>query len=237
MSTPERTPAEGEEPRATIYVPAWLEARERVVWIEDEDSRGLLACAMDQVESGWDAVRAVQRWAERHREPERPDDEYGALLTFAESELQEVFRLMACDLADLVTGWPGRDLPPDNDIDAHRTEFGRYATVLVLATGSALDVPEGFRAAVRQVARLLPGSEWARRLAETFAALVDVSDTEITANTARQAVDFLMQALPDSERHHRSGLLVLDVEAAHAAAGHVPPWLDLLKTFFAPGEQ
>lgn len=235
MSAPDRTPAEGEEPSATIYGPAWLEARERVVWIEDEDARALLASAMDQVESGWDAVRAVQRWAEQHCEPDRPDDEYGALLTFAESEVQEVFRSMAFNLGALVTGWPGRNLPPDNDVDAHRTEFGRYATVLVLATGAAVDVPDGFRAAVRQVARLLPGGAWARRLAETFAALVDVSDTEITADTARQAVDFLMQALPDSERHHRSGLLVLDVEAAHAATGNAPPpWLALLKSFFAP---
>jgi hypothetical protein len=209
MSAAERTPAEGEEPAATIYGPPWLEAREQVVWVEDEVARALLASAMDQVESGWDAVRAVQRWADRHPERDRPDDEHGALLTFAESESQEVFRSMAFNLADLVTGWPGRDLPPDNDIDAHRTEFGRYATVLVLATGAAVDVPEGFRAAVRQVARLLPGGEWFRRLAETFAAIQDVSASEITADTARQAVDFLMQALPDPERHHRSGLTPL----------------------------
>lgn len=238
MSTPERTPAEGEEPSATIYGPAWLEARERVVWIEDEDARALLASAMDQVESGWDAVRAVQRWADRHPERDRADDEYGALLTFAESELQEVFRSMAFDLAALVTGWPGRSLPPGNDIDAHRTEFGRYATVLVLATGAALNVPEGFRAAVRQVARLLPGGEWARRLAETFAGIQDVSDSEITADTARQAVDFLLHALPESERERISGLLVQDVESRYGAAGQPPPpWLGVLKDFFAlPGD-
>jgi hypothetical protein len=235
MSAPERTPAEGEEPRATIYGAAWLEARERVVWIEDEDARALLASAMDQVESGWDAVRAVQRWAEGHRERDRPDDEYGALLTFAESELQEVFRSMAFNLADLVAGWPGRDLPPDNDIDAHRTEFGRYATVLVLATGAAVDVPDGFLAAVRQVARLLPGGEWSRRLAETFAGIHDVSDSEITADTARQAVDFLLHAIPEAERERISGLLVQDLESGYGAAGQPPPpWLGLLKDFFAP---
>jgi hypothetical protein len=82
-------------------------------------------------------------------------------------------------------------------VDAHRTEFGRYATVLVLATGAALDVPDGFRAAVRQVARLLPGGEWFRRLTETFAAIQDVSDSEITADTARQAVDYLLHAIPE----------------------------------------
>jgi hypothetical protein len=237
MSTPDRTPAEGKEPSATIYGPAWVDARERVVWVEDEDARALLASAMDQVESGWDAVRAVQRWAERHRERDRPDDEYGALLTFAESELQEVFRSMASDLAEMVTGWPGRDLPPSNDVDAHRTEFGRYATVLVLATGAAVDVPDGFRAAVRQVARLLPGGEWFRRLTETFAGIQDVSDSEITADTARQAVDFLLHALPDSERERIGGVLVRDLESGYGAAGQPPPpWLGVLKDFFATGE-
>jgi hypothetical protein len=236
MSTPDRTPAEGEEPSATIYGPAWLDARERVVWIDDEDARALLAAAMDQVESGWDAVRAVQRWAERHPERERPDDEYGALLTFAESELQEVFRSMASDLAALVTGWPGRSLTPDNDVDAHRTEFGRYATVLVLATGAAVDVPDGFRAAVRQVVRLLPGGAWARGLAETLAAIQDVSDSEITADTARDAVDFLLHAIPDAERERISGLLVQDLEGRYSGAGQPPPpWLGVLKDFFATG--
>lgn len=237
MSEPERTPAEGEEPSATIYGPAWLDARDRMVWIEDEDARALLASAMDLVESGWDAVRGLQRWAEQHREPDRPDDEYGALLTFAESELQEVFRSMAFNLADLVTDWPGISLPPDNDIDAHRSEFGRYATVLVLATGAAVDVPDGFRALVRQVARLLPGGEWFRRLTETFAAIQDVSNSEITADTARQAVDFLLHALPESERERVSGFVVQDLENRYEAAGELPPaWLDLLKGFFATGE-
>jgi hypothetical protein len=237
MSAPDRTPAEGQEPSATIYGPAWLDARERVVWVEDEDARALLASALDQVESGWDAVRAVQRWADRHPERDRPDDEYGTLLTFAESELQEVFRSMASDLADMVTGWPGRDLPPSNDIDAHRTEFGRYATVLVLATGAAVDVPDDFRAAVRQVARLLPGGEWFRRLTETFAAIQDVSDSEITADTARQAVDYLLHAIPEAERERISGSLVKDVERGYEAAGQPPPpWLGLLKGFFATGE-
>lgn len=234
MSTPDRTPTEGEEPSATIYGPAWLEARERVVWVEDEDARALLASAMDQLESGWDAVRTVQRWAESHPERDRPDDEYGALLTFAESELQEVFRSMASDLAALVTGWPGQGLPPDNDIDAHRTEFGRYATVLVLATGAAVDVPDGFRAAVRQVARLLPGGEWFRRLTETFAGIQDVSNSEITADTAREAVDFLLHGIPEPERERISGLLVHDLESRYEAAGQPPPpWLGMLQDFFA----
>jgi hypothetical protein len=237
MSALERTPPEGEEPSATIYGSAWLEARERVVWIDDEDARALLSSAMDQVESGWDAVRAVQRWADRHPEPERPDDEYGALLTFAESELQEVFRSMAFNLAALVTAWPGLSLAPDNDIDAHRTEFGRYATVLVLATGAAVSVPDGFRMAVRQVARLLPGGEWFRRLTESFAGIQDVSNSEITAESARQAVDFLLHARPEPERERESGGLVRDLESRYEAAGQPPPpWLGVLKGYFASEE-
>jgi hypothetical protein len=189
---------------------------------------------MDQVESGWDAVRAVQRWADRHPEPDRPDDEYGALLRFAESELQEVFRLMASHLAALVMGWPERDLPPDNDVDAHRTEFGRYATVLVLATEGAVEVPDGFRAAVRQVGRLLPGGEWFRHLTETFAGIQDVYASEITAGTARQAVDFLLHGIPEAERDRVKGQLLVNLEALYAITGPPPPeWLRLLQAYFA----
>jgi hypothetical protein len=234
VSAPGDTPADDAEPRATIYGPAWRDARDRLEWVQDDDARALLASAMDQIERGWDAVGALQRWAEQHPEPERPEDDYGALLTFAESEVQEVFRSLAFNLAAWVGVWPGRHLPTDNDADAHLSEFGRYATVLVLATGAAVGVPDPFRAVVRQVADLRPGGAWATRLAETLAGIQDVADAEITADTARQAVEYLMQALPDSERHRRSGLLVLDVEAAHAAAGQTPPWLDLLKAYFAP---
>lgn len=245
MSVSRRSRAQGEEPSATIYVPAWLDARARLVWVDDEDARALLASAMDQVESGWEAVRAVQRWADRYPEAERVDDDYGPLLTFAESELREVFREIASDLAAWVLGWPGGGLDAHVDLNASLSEFGRYASVLVLATQGAVGVPRSFRRLVRQVARLRPAGEWALRLGATFTAIQDVSDAEITAVDARHAVDFLVHALPEPERHHRGGLLVLDLETEYAAAGHPSPtWLGLVKEYFGcgpssdrPGEQ
>jgi hypothetical protein len=223
-----------EEPRATIYGPAWRDARDRLEWVEDDDARVLLTSAMDQVESGWVAVGALQRWAEQHREPERPDDDYGALLTFAESEVQEVYREMASDLAEWVRAWPGQDLPPANDVDAGLSEFGRYAAVLVLATGAALDVPDAFRKVVHQVVRLRPGGQWFRRLAGTLAVLQDRAGGEITADTARQAVDFLLHALPEPERERAGGQLLVNLNSMYAVAGPPPPgWLALLQAYFS----
>lgn len=228
-------PVEGEEPRATIYVPAWLDARDRLVGIEDEDARALLASAIDQVESGWDAVRAVQRCADQSPEAERTDDDYGALLTFAESEMREVFRAMAFNLAAWVEAWPGGELPPDKDVDGRLSEFGRYVAVLVLATDAAVGVPDAFRAAVRKLARLRPDGEWARRLAATFAVIQGVSDAELTADSARQAVDFLLQSIPEAERERLRGVLIGEVAAIYAGADQESPaWLRLLKDYFPP---
>jgi hypothetical protein len=224
---------DGEEPRATIYVPAWLEARERLASVEDEDARALLTSAMEQVESAWESVRGLQRWAEQHAERLRVDDDYGALLTFATSEVQEVFRGLAFNLAALVEAWPGRDLPADNDVSARLSEFARFALVLVLATGAAVDVPDEFRDLVRQVAQLRPGGPWATGLAATFAAIQDVSDAEITADSARQAVDFLLHGIPEPDREPIGGVLVGEVAAHYARAGQESPaWLEIVSEYF-----
>jgi hypothetical protein len=72
VSVAESSVPDGAEPRATIYVPAWLLARARLlVWTGDDGARALLASAMDQVESGWEAVRAVQRVADMLPERDR----------------------------------------------------------------------------------------------------------------------------------------------------------------------
>jgi hypothetical protein len=253
----------GPEPRATIYVPAWLDARARLqAWRGNDGARAILASAMEQVESGWEPVRAVQRVADMVLERDRRDDDYGTLLTFGESEFQETYRSMAVNLAAWVDGWPGRALPSTNDPSGYLSEFCRYAKVLVLATGAAMDIPDRFRAAVREVARLLPSEEWARRLSETFAAIEELSAvemakrrrwgtplnnvrrtprcrstrsrTEITADTARQAVKALLSGLPEPVQERSCGMLVADVAGLYASADQTPPpWLDVLSTYFA----
>lgn len=175
MSTREGAPAGVAEPRATIYSSAWRDARDRLEWVQDPAARALLASAMDQVESGWDAVGALQRWAEQHRYPDRPDNDYGSLLTFAESEVQEVYRMMASKLAEWVLEWPGDELVAASDVDSRLSEFGRYVTMLVLATASALDVPDDFRQMVHQAVRLRPGGAWYRCLGETIAGIHDAA--------------------------------------------------------------
>ncbi|HEX6039673.1 hypothetical protein, partial [Longimicrobium sp.] len=62
------------EPAATIFGPEWLRARDRLACVEPEEARALLTAAMDQVESGWEPVRALQRLADRHPEAERSGD-------------------------------------------------------------------------------------------------------------------------------------------------------------------
>lgn len=233
MSTGD-APAGFAEPRATIHGPAWRDARDRLDWVQDEDAHDLLASAMDQVESGWDVVGALQRWAEQHPEPERPNNEYGALLTFAESQVQEVYRVLASDLAEWVRAWPGHDLPPANDVDACLSEFGRYVTVLVLATAAVLDVPDPFRQVVRQVERLRPGGKWFQELTATFAGIQHAADGEIAADTARQALDVLLAALPEPKRERAGDELLVRLETVYAAAGPPPPaWLALLRAYFS----
>jgi hypothetical protein len=230
-----------EEPSATIYVPAWLKARKQLTWVEDEDARELLTSAMDQVESGWERVRGLQLWAERHSEARDVHDDYGALLSFAASGVHEVFRSLAGNLAALVAAWPGQDLPAEKDLDGRLDEFTRSALVLVLATAAAVDVPEEFRDLVRLLTHFRPGGSWATRLASTFHAIEDVSDAELTADSARQAVDLLLHGIPEAEREGVAFLLMSEVAAHYARKGQkTPPWLQIVTDYLtgaAPPEE
>ncbi|HEX6037776.1 hypothetical protein, partial [Longimicrobium sp.] len=154
--------------------------------------------------------------------------------TFFEAEVREVFRTLASNLAAWVQAWPAGDLTPDKDLDGRLSEFARFAAVLVLAA-SAADVPDDFRNLVRQLTPLRQGEAWAQRLAETFAALQDVSDSEITAETAQQALEHLLHEIQAPDRESISGKLIEDLAALYTGAGqHSPAWLDVLQERFAP---
>lgn len=221
----------GAEPTFTIYVPAWEVARERVGTVEPEETRALLCAALDRVESGWPAVRDLQRWVERHREQEGAEDDYGVLLTYVESEVREAFRSMALTLADVVADWPGWERASTDDVDGWLSAFVRYVRVLVLATEGAR-VPPEFRERVHQVAPLRLGGEWCRQVSGVLEAIRDRSAVG-SVKDARSAVAFLTHAIPEEERARVSGQLLVHLEAMYAATAPPPPeWLILLRAYF-----
>lgn len=228
MIAPARAPSEA------TYASMWRDARARLAWVVDEDAYALLAAAIDQVEWASRALEPLQQWVGYSPERKRPHDELGALLTFAEADVLEVFRVVANDLVEVVATWPGqKGLRPDNDVNAQLTAFGRYASVLTLATEAAAHVPEGFRDAVRQVAPLLPGAAWFLRTEEAFDHLKDVQESELNAHWAREAVDVLVHAIPERERGRVGSLVVLDLGRHYAAAGQpLPSWLVNLQAHF-----
>jgi hypothetical protein len=188
---------------------------------------------MDRVESGWTAVRALQQWVERNREPESVEDDYGCLRTYVETEVRESFRSMAVTLAHVTADWPAWEQASPDDVDGWLSTFVRYVTVLRLAAQSAT-VPPEFRELVRQVAPLGLAGEWFRQLSGVLRAVREHSNVAASAHDARAAVEFLIAALPEAERKRARGALLTNLEALHALAGPPPPeWLDLLKEYFA----
>jgi hypothetical protein len=228
VSEPHGHPAAG-EPQATIYKAPWREARQRLEAVVPDDVRGLLALAMDHVEAGWSAVRALQLWAEQNPERDRPEDGYGRVLTFGEAEVRESFCRIARGLAELVTSWPACE-PPNTaeEINDQLDEFVRYATVLALAAESA-NTPTEHRLRVRQVEQLL--DNWAPELAD----ILGIVDGLFIASTARNALDILVHDIPDADQHRVRGLLAGEVLSFYSRTGRpLPPWLELLQSYFAP---
>lgn len=232
MSEPHTIRPDAGEPEFTIYIPAWNAARNRLTSVPTADTRALLASALDQVESGWPAVRGLQLWVQQNRERAGGADDYGCLLTYVEAELREAFRSVAHTLADLVSDWPGWERASVDDVDGWLSAFVRYVTVLVLASETA-SVPAGFRELVRQVAPYRLGGAWDARLKETLGAIGDRSAGAARVTDAREAVDVLLDALPEEQRASASGSLVGKVESLYAAAGQPSlPWIEVLKEHY-----
>ena len=230
MRAPELGP---DEPEATIYGAAWVEARRRLPGVASAEARALLTSAMDRVQSGWTAVRELQRWVERNRAHERAGDDYGCLLTYVETEVRESFRSMALALAHVVADWPAWERASTDDVDGQLSSFARYVTVLHLASGSAA-VPPEFRELVGQAAPLGFGGEWYRQLSGVLQAIGDHSIVANGVHDARGAVEFLTGDLPEPERARARSSLLTTIETLYALTGPPPPeWLALLRDYFA----
>lgn len=227
----------GTELRFTIYGPAWAAARGRVASVEPAETRSLLGAALDQLESGWPAVRDLRRWVRSNPAQEGAGDDFGCVLAYVESELWPAFHKMATALLEVAADWPGCDRASTDDVDGWLSAFVRYVTILVLATPAAT-VPPEFLELVRQVTPLGLGGRWWSEFASLVAAIGDRSKSSVDAQDARGAVEFLTHAIPEGERRRVNGLLVSDVEAIYDAAGQpVPEWVNLLKAYFAAPEQ
>lgn len=223
----------GTEPDATIYGADWMAARDRLPWVEPAEGRALLASAMDRIESGWTAVRDLQHWLDSNKGRESTDDDYGCLLSYVETEVQESFRSMALALAHVAADWPGEGRASTDDVDGWLSAFARHVTVLRLATASAT-VPAEFRELVRQVAPLATAGEWFRQLSGVVQAIGDRSTAAGSVQDARAAVEFLTAALPAAKRERARAVLLTNLEALHTLAGPPPPeWLSLLREYFA----
>lgn len=215
------------EPHETIYTPVWASARARLAQVEPEEVRALLCLAMDHVEGGWPALRALQLWANTYPERERGNDGYGLLLTFGDAEVREAFGSLARGLANLVTLWPRSELPhTSDDLAGHLEVFVRYATVLSLAVESA-NVPNHYKVLVRNVAYLR--GLWA----SNFSQILDAIGEHAIADYAREALEVLVQGIPADEQDRVSGLLAVEVQMLYASVGQsLPPWLRLVESYF-----
>ncbi|WP_420129174.1 hypothetical protein [Longimicrobium sp.] len=223
----------GAELEITIYGPGWTAARHRLASVRPAEARALLASAMDRVESGWTAILPLHQWLERNRGRDSAEDDYGCLLTYAETEVRETFRSMALALAHVAADWPEWERASTEDVAGLLSTFVRYVTVLGLATDAAT-VPPEFGRLVRQVAPLGLTGEWFHQLSGVVQAIERRATAPGTVQDAQAAVEFLTAALPEAERARASAALLTNVEALYALAGPPPPeWLDLLREYFA----
>jgi hypothetical protein len=158
--------AAGAEPLRTIYGPAWYASLERAHGMEPSE-RGPLLDLLFRVESGWHALRDLQRWAEAERFHENDANAYVHLLAFVDGDLVDVFREVAGGAVELVPGLTDEDDPDPEGVIADTETFARYLTLIRLAVQVA-KVPGPFAVLVTSAAERLAG--WA----EDVAALVAV---------------------------------------------------------------
>lgn len=157
------------EPRHTIHVEGWRDARQRIARL-DPPLQALLGPLLDHVEAGWAHVRPLQVWYEAEREHARTaSDDYAHLLNFIDGDLVDLFRELAAGVAALVPGYDGWEAEADpGGVEGELDRFVRYFTVFRYAVEAA-DAPEGLRAEVRAAVQGLAG--WSMELAVLLTAI------------------------------------------------------------------
>ena len=162
-------PPADDEPRYTIHVDGWRDARQRIGRL-DPPLKALLEPLLDHVEAGWAHVRPLQRWYEAEQEHARAaSDDYALLLDFIDGDLVDLFRELAAAVAALVPGYAGWETEADpGGVEGELDRFVRYFAVFRYAVEAA-DAPEGLRAAVRAAAQGLAG--WSTEFAVLLAAI------------------------------------------------------------------
>lgn len=167
--SPAETHASDAEPRHTIHVAWWMEARRRAIGL-DPALRALFTPALDHVEAGWQHVRPLQQWYDAEREHARESsDDYAQLLHFIDGDLVDLFRELAAGVAALVPGYDGWEAEADpGGVEGELDRFQRYFTLFRYAVES-VPAPEALRTIARTAAQGLAG--WSTELAVLVAAI------------------------------------------------------------------
>lgn len=163
------TPPSDDEPRHTIYVDGWRDARQRIARL-DPPLKALLEPLLDHVEAGWAHVRPLQRWYEAEQEHARAaSDDHALLLDFIDGDVVDLFRELAAAVAALVPGYAGWEAEADpGGVEGELDRFIRYFTVLRYAV-EGMNAPAELRDAVRAAAQGLAG--WSTELAVLITAI------------------------------------------------------------------
>lgn len=223
------------EPYRSFTAAEWRAVRDQLASAAASDGTPalrLLASAMEDLVSCWEVLRPLQIWVDQHPDDkiERDDDPYGFLLTFAEADLLDAFQKAASKLMHLARDWPDfESITPD---DVELSLFVRYVSVLLPAT-EALPVPDSFKHLVRQLAPLVAGQPWERKLSATLDALSAHARAEDSAGLAMDFVDVVLHDLP-GDRHL---LLIQHLELLYVGAGLEPPeWAAVFRRRTGEGE-
>jgi hypothetical protein len=211
------------EPKATLYRPKWIEARQRVQQV-DPATRAVFVTLLDHMERGWQVLRPLQVWFEQHQTDAAADDDYAHVLTFCEGST-DVFLQVSRGVADLVPGWPRWEEEADpSDVDGWAEAFFRDLKILRLACEGGM-VPKQFRELVVSAAAEMDAG-WFRLLSGllgTIGELIPADTAGEGAPGSEAAVDVLVWGLPVDQQAVGERVLLEALAEVYRAGGLEPP--------------